>query len=82
MRTIEMTKDFLVAEDGINVEKWEEGTDHECEDRLAQDLIDNEVAKELSATEARKRERARAKEEAAASKETKDEGDSKENKGE
>lgn len=42
---IEMLRDFMVAADGMTVEKWAAGTVHETTDQLGGDLIGAGVAK-------------------------------------
>lgn len=42
---IEMTRDFRVAENGIDVSLWEAGTIHDTIDQLASDLIAAGVAR-------------------------------------
>lgn len=44
MKTITMTKNFLVAEDGFTVETWAEGETRETIDQLADDLVGAKVA--------------------------------------
>lgn len=46
MKTIEMTKDFKVAPDGVNVALWQAGAVVTTYDQLADDLVnDAKVAK-------------------------------------